>query len=1059
LTRSAAHSLPGLRDGRTVAGLKALVRLWALCLLLFACGAGTGAHAAAATSYVFDGSKVAGCQLSSSTYTCNNFPLTNDTDKMTIASGYTVLVKSNVAFTYNQSLTMSGSATLNATGNLSIGDINPPNLSITGGNLVSGGTFTIGNQAQSITADINAVTMNLGSGSRTSITGDVTASGNVTVGSYCTINGALSGAAVTTNSPVTITGNVSATKSFALASGSKVSGDIVAPVVTTDSPVTIVGNVTASTSFTLASGSKVSGDIVSPTVSLLASQSTVNGKINARTSLQLGDKVSVTGDVTAGNLTLDSANAIINGNATVGQATLNWAGRVTKTIYCTGGTTNGQCDCVTNNSGFPVNTDQGPHCAAVQPAAPIDHFLIVHDGSASACTPEPVTVKACANAACTSLYTGGVTVSLQPGGGNVTIGPSGMSNNASVSQSVPGTAALAINASSVAAANALQCNNTANGSGSCSMAFNGSIGLSLTMQDHYSAKVTPFTLKAAVSDPQTQSCAPAFAGQQKTILLSCTYSDPKTGSQPVKVSSAANVSSPDQSFLILNGANAGPGTCNGTARDFPVTFDSKGSVTFSMYYVDVGKISINASTADNSAPGVSRDVVVAPAAFMIPGPISPTTAGNPFDFYVRPLNAEGKATPNFGQEAKPETVSFSLGALDTVGCKLKSTDLGKLSVDATKRFATDVWVQLVYTEAGALNVKVEQASDNYLGGAKPRPAAVQTSLGGASGCGAITSVPAYFEVRESRGGTGDNAANFYYSGEPVDVTVTAKNSLGNTTTLYDNSFGYSKAVVFTAYDAAGGSPIPSGTGRLSGTGSLATSAAADAPLSADTFSRGVAKLRADAASPLVFTLLNPPTAPLSTPSPLKVRLRAAETGSGGVSSANAGAGGEDVYEARVGRVSIGSRFGSAKGNLVLPLTLQYWNGYNWIQNLGDSHKLHPIRLSAIALQAAAPLQLPSITADIDPDTQGILMTNGAGSLTLRPTGGIGTAAVAVNLGAGSADTACLPAPRPATTGARMPWLRGRNGSCNATPDPSARATFGVYPPEAKRLIHTREVFN
>ena len=38
-------------------------------------------------------------------------------------------------------------------------------------------------------------------------------------------------------------------------------------------------------------------------------------------------------------------------------------------------------------------------------------------------------------------------------------------------------------------------------------------------------------------------------------------------------------------------------------------------------------------------------------------------------------------------------------------------------------------------------------------------------------------------------------------------------------------------------------------------------------------------------------------------------------------------------------------------------------------------------------------------------------------------------------------------------------VRSRDASCNRNSvDPSALATFGVYAPETKRIIHVREVF-
>jgi MSHA biogenesis protein MshQ len=75
---------------------------------------------------------------------------------------------------------MSGSATCKPRGNnINIADINPSNLAISGGT-TAGGNFKIGNQAQTIIANVNAATMTIGSGSDTKITGTLTASGQIT---------------------------------------------------------------------------------------------------------------------------------------------------------------------------------------------------------------------------------------------------------------------------------------------------------------------------------------------------------------------------------------------------------------------------------------------------------------------------------------------------------------------------------------------------------------------------------------------------------------------------------------------------------------------------------------------------------------------------------------------------------------------------------------------------------------------------------------------------------------------------------------------------------------
>ncbi|MBI3094006.1 MAG: Ig-like domain-containing protein, partial [Rhodocyclales bacterium] len=52
-------------------------------------------------------------------------------------------------------------------------------------------------------------------------------------------------------------------------------------------------------------------------------------------------------------------------------------------------------------------------CTAQPISTPVlDHVRIIHDGSALTCAPETLTIKACANAACTALYPNSVTVDL-----------------------------------------------------------------------------------------------------------------------------------------------------------------------------------------------------------------------------------------------------------------------------------------------------------------------------------------------------------------------------------------------------------------------------------------------------------------------------------------------------------------------------------------------------------------------------------------------------------------------------------------------------------------------
>lgn len=65
-------------------------------------------------------------------------------------------------------------------------------------------------------------------------------------------------------------------------------------------------------------------------------------------------------------------------------------------------------------SAAEVNADMnlGRFCGTTS----FDHIQIEHDGTASTCAPKTVTVKACMNASCSSLYPGTVTVHLSPTG-------------------------------------------------------------------------------------------------------------------------------------------------------------------------------------------------------------------------------------------------------------------------------------------------------------------------------------------------------------------------------------------------------------------------------------------------------------------------------------------------------------------------------------------------------------------------------------------------------------------------------------------------------------------
>jgi MSHA biogenesis protein MshQ len=191
-----------------------------------------------------------------------------------------------------------------------------------------------------------------------------------------------------------------------------------------------------------------------------------------------------------------------------------------------------------------------------------------------------------------------------------------------------------------------------------------------------------------------------------------------------------------------------------------------------------------------------------------------------------------------------------------------------------------------------------------------------------------------------------------------------------------------------------------------------------------------------------------------------MRVRATEVGQGiayPVSSSAIPAGGTSRAEAtlllRSGRIRVSNGFGGI-GRLTLPVALEYYTGQTWVRNSEDTTT-----------------QIGAATAVSTGKTLGTVatgltnFTNGAATLSLTPSSTQrGSIPVAINLGAtNGANTSCYynaaTANMTASTGAALAFLRSTDPSCSKTgADPSALATFGIFAPETKRVIHAREVY-
>src|SRR5471032_684765 len=787
---------------------------------------------AQAADTAFSGAAVAGCSYASQTYTCSALPLPNYNDSISIASGYTVVVTAPVYIGYNQGLTMSGSAALQSNGDLNIGDINPSNLAVSGGSLSSGGTFTICAQAQTITANVTAATLNIGTGSTTKITGSLTATGTVNLGSHVTIVGPVSGATVNTTSPVSLTGDVTASSAFTLASGSSLVGNVTAPTVTlSPSSVTVKGNIAASTSLSIGSGNTVTGNVSGGGLTLAPSSASIKGNVNLTGDVDIGSGDNITGNLVGHNVTTESSNGYISGNASVNSLTLNYGGYVGGTVTCTAPGATG-CSCVNyTNSGRAA-----PTCSAAAAAGP-DHILITQNGSGLTCQPSTVTLTACADAACSTPYNSSVSVvftahSVQ---GQQTVNQNYTftgSTTASVQQTTADTVNLSTNT-------AYACKDTGSPStpSSCAMAFSDT-GLLIaspssptnTVNNFVSATtaantITISALKTTSSGTSAASCQPLFNGVQ-TVKLSYAYINPTSGTLPAIVNNTP---------LAANSSSA----CSSGGANVSLSFNSNGVASASLNYSDVGQLTLSATYTGSgnysglTATGTSNAFTVAPASLQLTVPNMPApTPGNPnplflkagqsFSVALSALNSAGAVTLNYGKETTPQSFSLSSpklvlpSAVDSNGNSTGDNPYRSAPPSPTWTMANGVFTSspITWNEVGTFELDAALSNPGgYLGNGQFATGSanvgrfspdhfetvVVTSTNWPMPC-SITS-PAY----SIAGCPSSNQA--VYSNQPFAVQVTAKGppdhtGTSKTLTNYDKS-QLAKAITFSGWMHAG----------------------------------------------------------------------------------------------------------------------------------------------------------------------------------------------------------------------------------------------------------------
>ncbi len=528
------------------------------------------------------------------------------------------------------------------------------------------------------------------------------------------------------------------------------------------------------------------------------------------------------------------------------------------------------------------------------------HIQIEHDGAGLTCSAETVTIKACANAACTTLYTGGASVTLSPGGQTFTIDNTGINNAASVQQSTATTATLsAVSIPAVVdATTPTTCLNTATSTTSCSMAFSDS-GFVVTAPDHVSCNNASVTIEAVQAAPGSGRCVPTYRNVTRAVKLYTAYTAPATGSM-------AATASADGGANWFTVSTSAPGAAQN------LSFDNTGKATLLLNYQDAGKLTLNATDTapTGAAMSGSGTFVVAPASFVFSGiPAAPLTAGQAFNVTVTAQNA--CATPAKTSNFTSQTV--------TITSSNPQPALGNAAAINTSLAATSGTgsVNLTWNEVGTIDLNANLS--NYLGSTlsisgsqanvgRFKPAYFDTTISPVSnvpmGCPAGLVCPAAYN-------------GFVYSGQSFSVKVAAKSLAGNTTKNYQGTT-YAQKVALTAWDALGSTTTENpGGGTLTGATIVATD-----------FASGEAT-----AGAVTYTLAAAPSAPKS------IYLRARESsGTDNVTSLRAmpGSSVEGGVTVASGRLQVTNAYGSELAKLTLQALAQYYDGAAWKSSSTDN---------------------------------------------------------------------------------------------------------------------------
>lgn len=211
----------------------------------------------------------------------------------------------------------------------------------------------------------------------------------------------------------------------------------------------------------------------------------------------------------------------------------------------------------------------------------LHHYEIRHDGSALTCNSEDITVRACANSDCSTLYTNSSTVTLNttPSGTAVTQTFTG-SGTFQLRRTTAAAYTLGITSSSPAPSSSNVCVDTVAGNNSCVLTYHDT-GFIYSVPDITACQNSVnFNIQAVRKDDTSQLCVPAFQNRTESINFWTTYSNPNTGTKQVRLT---------HNNVNTTLATSSPGTI------VSLGFDNNAAATVTVYYEDAGEVVLNSA--------------------------------------------------------------------------------------------------------------------------------------------------------------------------------------------------------------------------------------------------------------------------------------------------------------------------------------------------------------------------------------------------------------------------------------------------------------------------------